>query len=68
MARSPAVVLAVAACVLAPTQVLADSVVDAAIKPYFVVGTALVFLGVDLLISPVIGKRRWLRRLCNGTA
>ena len=57
-----AVTPAVAACVLAPERAFAESVIDAAAKPYFVLGgsvTALVFLGLGLLIFwPAIRERR----------
>jgi hypothetical protein len=57
-----AAVLAAAACVVAPGRALAASVIDAAIKPYFVLGgfmAALVFLGIGVLISwAALSKRR----------
>ena len=57
-----AAVLAAAACAVAPGHALAASVIDAAIKPYFVLGglvAALVFLGIGMLISwAALGKRR----------
>ena len=57
------VAIAIAAtCVLAPGSALADSAIDAAVKPYFVLGgwvTALVFLGIAYyLLSKAIRARR----------
>jgi hypothetical protein len=49
-----AVVVTTAACLFVPERALAGSVIDAAIKPYFVLGglvTALVFLSVGYFIS-----------------
>ena len=57
-----ATVLAAATYVVAPGHAWAASVIDAAIKPYFVLGglvAALVFLGIGILISRTsLSKRR----------
>ena len=57
-----AAVLAAAACVVAPRHARAASVIDAAIKPYFVLGglvAALVVLGIGIWISwTALSKRR----------
>jgi hypothetical protein len=49
-----AVLVTIAACLFVSEPAFADSVIDAAIKPYFVLGgmaTALVFLGIGYFIS-----------------
>ena len=55
-------ILAIAACIFVPESALADSVIDAGVKPYFVLGgwlTALVFLGLGyFLLSKAIRARR----------
>lgn len=46
-------IVPIATCLLAPECALADSAIDAAIQPYFILGgwgTALVFLGIGLFI------------------
>jgi hypothetical protein len=48
-----AAVVPVATCLFAPESALADSAIDAAVQPYFVLGgwgTALVFLGIGFFI------------------
>lgn len=49
----PAAIVLIATCLLAPECALADSAIDAAIQPYFVLGgwgSALVFLGIGFFI------------------
>jgi hypothetical protein len=51
----PAALLPIAAIIFTPERALADSAIDAAIKPYFVIGgwaTALLFLGIGSLLLP----------------
>jgi hypothetical protein len=58
----PAAVIPAATCLFAPERALADSVIDAAIQPYFVLGgwiAALVFLGIGFFVlQKAIRNRR----------
>ncbi len=70
-----AVVVPATSLVLAPGRALADSVIDAGVQPYFMLGgwaTALVFLGLGFLVlRKAIGNRRMAAAAaqwptCNG--